>query len=58
MAHMGARVLSGKLEGKRALGRLRCRKEDNMKTYLSSTGMGKAWTGLICLRIGAGDGSM
>jgi len=55
---MGARVLSGKLEGKRALGRLRCRKEDNMKTYLSSTGMGKAWTGLICLRIGAGDGSM
>jgi len=41
VAHMGARVLSGKLEGKRTLGRLRCTKEDNMKTYLQVLGWGR-----------------
>jgi hypothetical protein len=44
------RVLVGKPEGKRPLGRLRHRWEDNIKIDLQEVGWG-LWTGLICLRI-------
>jgi hypothetical protein len=40
------RVLVGKNEGKRPLGRLRHRREDNIKRDLQKVGQG-AWTGLI-----------
>jgi hypothetical protein len=43
------RVLVGKPEGKRPLGRPRRRWEDNIKNVSSRSGMG-AWTGLIWLR--------
>jgi hypothetical protein len=45
------RVLVGKPEGKRTLGRPRRRWEDNIKMGLTGSRMG-AWTGLIRLRIG------
>jgi hypothetical protein len=48
------RVLVGKSEGKNPLGRPRIRWEDNIKWAFTS-GMG-AWTGLIWLRMGVGDG--
>jgi hypothetical protein len=42
------RVLVGKPEGKRPLGRPRHRWEDNIKIYLQKVGFGGvAWTGLI-----------
>jgi len=44
------RVLVGKPEGKRLLGRLRCRWADNIKMDLQEVGWGP-WTGLIWLRI-------
>jgi hypothetical protein len=47
------RVLVGKPEGKRHLGRPRCRLEDKIEMDLTGSGMG-AWTGLIRLRIGTG----
>jgi hypothetical protein len=54
VASMGAkrnayRILMGKPEGKRPLGRPRCRWKDNsrMKRY-----DGVVWTGLFCLKIG------
>ena len=47
------RVLVGKPEGKRPLGRPRSRWEDNIKMDLQEVGCG-AWTGLIWLRIGTG----
>jgi hypothetical protein len=47
------RVLVGKPEGKRLLGRPRCRWKDNIKMDLQEVGWG-AWTGLIWLRIGIG----
>jgi hypothetical protein len=47
------RVLVGKPEGRRPLGRPRCRWEDNIKMDLREVGWG-AWTGLIWLRIGTG----
>jgi hypothetical protein len=47
------RVLVGKFEGKRPLGRLKCRWEDNSKMDLQQAGWG-AWTGLMWLRIGGG----
>ena len=50
------RVLVGKSEGKRPLGRLRRRREDNIKMDLQEVGCGGAWTGLIWLRIGTGVG--
>jgi len=49
------RVLVGKPEGMRPLGRPRCRREDNIKTHLQEVGCG-VWNGLIWLRIGAGAG--
>jgi len=51
------RVLVGKLEGKRPLGRPRCRWEDNIKMDLQELGFGM-WTGLIWLRIGTGVGNL
>jgi hypothetical protein len=44
------RVLVGKPEGKRPLGRPRLRWEDNIKADLQEVGCG-VWTGLIWLRI-------
>jgi hypothetical protein len=43
----------GKPEGKRPLGRFRCRWEDNIKIDLQEVG---AWTGLSWFRIRAGGG--
>ena len=49
------RVLMGKLEGKRPLGRPRHRWEDNIKMDLQEVGCG-VWTGWNWLRIGTGSG--
>jgi hypothetical protein len=49
------RILVGIPEGRRPLGRLRCRWEDNIKMDLQEVGWG-SWTGLIWLRIGTGGG--
>jgi hypothetical protein len=51
------RVLVGKPEGRRPLGRPRRRWEDNIKMDLREVGWG-AWTGSIWLRIGTGGGFM
>jgi len=48
-------VLVGKPDGKRPLGRPRCRWEDNIKMDLQEVGCG-TWTELIWLRIGRGGG--
>jgi hypothetical protein len=58
VARMGARrgayrVLVGKPEGRRPLGRPRRRWEDNIEMDLREVGWG-AWTGSIWLRIGTG----
>jgi hypothetical protein len=60
IAHMGERsgayrVLVGKPDGKRPLGRPRRRWEVNIKMYLQEVGW-EAWTGLIWLRTGIGGG--
>jgi hypothetical protein len=47
------RVLVGKPEGKRPLGRPRRRLVDNIKMDLQDVGW-RAWTGPIWLRIGTG----
>jgi len=47
------RVLVGKSEGKRPLGRPRCRWEDNITLNLQKL---RVWTGSSWLRTGAGDG--
>jgi hypothetical protein len=47
------RVLVGRPEGRRPLGKPRRRWEDNIKMDLQEVGWG-AWTGLIWLRIGTG----
>jgi hypothetical protein len=51
------RVLVGKPEGKRPLGRPRCRWEDNIKRDLQEMGgvVGTGWSGL---RIGTGGGHL
>jgi hypothetical protein len=49
------RVLVGRPEGKRPLGRQRRRWEDNIKMDIRQVGWG-AWSGLIWLRIGTGGG--
>ena len=49
------RVLVGKPEGKRALGKPRRRWEENIKMELQNVGWW-AWTGLIWLRTGTGGG--
>jgi hypothetical protein len=49
------RILMGRREGRRPLGRPRRIGENNIKMDLQDVGWG-AWTGLSCLRIGAGGG--
>ena len=49
------RVLLGKAEGMRPLGKPRRRWEKNIEIDVKEVGWG-AWTGLIWLRIGTGDG--
>ena len=49
------RVLVGKMEGKRPLGRPRHRGDDNIKIDLQEVCWGD-WTGLIWLSIGTGGG--
>jgi len=51
------RVLVGKPEGKKPLGRPRCRWEDNIKMDLEEVGCG-ALTGSSWLRIGTGGGHL
>jgi hypothetical protein len=48
-------LLLGKPEGKRSLGRLTRRWEDNIEMDHKEVGWG-AWTGLIWLRTGTGGG--
>jgi hypothetical protein len=60
IAQMGAwrgadGVLVGKTEGRRPLGRLRHRWEDNIKMDFQEVGWEGAWTGLIWLRIRTGS---
>jgi hypothetical protein len=50
------RILVGRPEGRRPLGRSMRRGEDNIKMDLQEVGWGGAWTGLIWLRIGTGGG--
>ena len=62
MAYMGERrgayrVLVGKPEGKKSLGRTRCRWKDNIKRDLQEVGW-EAWTGLIWLRVGIDGGRL
>jgi hypothetical protein len=49
------RILVGRPEGRRPLGRRKRRWEDNIKIDLQEVRWG-AWTGLIWLRIGTGGG--
>ena len=51
------RVLVGKPEGKRPLGRPRLRWNGNIKMNLQEVGWG-AWTGLIWLTMGTGGGHL
>jgi len=51
------RVLVGKPEGKRPMGRPRRRWEDNIKMDLQEVVCGE-WTGSTWLRIGTGDGHL
>ena len=51
------RVLVGRPEGKRPLGRPWRRWEDNIKMDIQEVGCG-AWTGSIWLRIGTGGGHL
>jgi hypothetical protein len=56
VARRGAyRVLVGKHEGKRPLGRTSLRWEDNIKIDFKEISLG-TWTLLILLRIGRNDG--
>jgi len=51
------RVFVRKLEGRRPLGRPRCRWEDNIKMDLQEV-VCEVWTGLAWLRIGIGGGHL
>jgi hypothetical protein len=51
------RVLVGKPDGKRPLGRPRLRWEDIIKMNFQKMGCG-AWTGSIWIRIGTGGGHL
>jgi hypothetical protein len=51
------RVLVGKPEGKRPLGRPRSRREDGIKMDLREIGWG-VWSGIRWLRIGTGGGAL
>jgi hypothetical protein len=62
VAHVGERrgvyrVLVGKPEGNRQLGRPKYRWEDNIKMDLQEVGW-RAWTGLMWLRIRTGGGHL
>jgi hypothetical protein len=48
-------ILMGRPEGRRPLGRPRCKWEDNIKMDFKELD-GMAWPGLIWLRIGTGGG--
>jgi hypothetical protein len=50
------RVLVGKPEGKRPLGRPRHRWEDGIRTDLRKIGLGGVGIGFDCLRTGSGGG--
>jgi hypothetical protein len=50
------RILVGKPEGKRPLGRPRRRWVNNIKMDLREIGWGVVWTGSIWLRIGSSGG--
>jgi hypothetical protein len=50
---MYTKILLGKPERKRPLGRLRRRFEDNIRTDLGQNG--KMWTAFICFRIGTSE---
>ena len=52
------RVLVGKPEGRRPLGRPRCRWVDNIRMDLQEVGMWDLWTGLGWLRIETGGGRL
>jgi hypothetical protein len=49
------RILVGRPEGRRPLGRPRCRWENNIKMDIQEVGWG-AWTGFIWLRTVTGGG--
>jgi len=51
------RVVAGKPDGKRPLGRPKCRWEDNVKMDLQEVGCG-VWTGSSWFRIGTGGGHL
>ena len=51
------RILMGKPEGKRPLGKPRCRWQDNIKMIFRKWDVG-VWTGLSWLRVGAGGGHL
>ena len=51
------RVLMGKPECKRPLGRSRLRWENNIKMAVQEVGLGE-WTGWIRLRVGTGGGHL
>jgi hypothetical protein len=51
------RILVGKPEGKRRLGRPRHRWEDNIKMIFRKSDVG-VWTGLSWIRIGIGGGHL
>jgi hypothetical protein len=50
------KVLMGKHEGKKPLGRPRCRWEDGIRIDLREIGLGGVWIGFDCLRTGTGGG--
>ena len=51
------RIFMGKPEGKRPLGKPRCRWQDNIKMIFRKWDVG-VWTGLSWLRVGAGGGHL
>jgi hypothetical protein len=51
------RIVVGRNDEKRTLGRPKRRREDNIKMELQKKLDGKAWTLLVCLRIGT-DGAI
>jgi hypothetical protein len=54
---MGEKIMVGKPEGKRPLGRPRRTWVDNIKIYLGEIGWdGMVWSGSIWLRIGTSGG--
>jgi hypothetical protein len=53
----GVQDFGGKPEGKRPMGRPRCRWEDNIKTDLQEVEFG-IWSGLGWIRIETGDGHL